>query len=107
MADRAPIAPASAASSSRSVGSRKRKYNWNRLFNGNEHTLVAGRDFFTSVRVFQTQVNEMAKRRGVTVRTWSDVEEARSKQAPIRKVTVKAIRDQVDEASEDEPLVFR
>lgn len=69
---------------------RDRKFDWDRLFDGQEHRLVAGEDFWTSVRNFQSQVSQMARSRGVKVSTRSDVAEARAKQAPKRIVWVKA-----------------
>lgn len=69
---------------------RRRRYDWPTLLNGERHRLVAGEDFWTSVRVFQNQVSQMAKSRGISVRTWSETEEARAKQAPKRVVWVQA-----------------
>ena len=70
---------------------RHRKFNWDYLLNGEEHEVVAGKDFWTETRVFQTQVTQMAKSRGVKVETSTKREPRAGKRAPKRIVVVKAI----------------
>lgn len=72
---------------------RRRKYDWETLLDGQTHRLVAGQDFWVSVRVMQNQVAQMARSRGVTVKTWSELEEARAKQAPKRILWIQADRN--------------
>lgn len=69
---------------------RHRKYNWDRILDGQRHELLAGRDFWTEPRVFQTQVAQMARSRGIVVETTTKREEKASKRVPKRIVVVKA-----------------